>query len=744
MEVDQRLAQIALERTNGSSFEEFFKSFYPAIVGTTFVPLGGMHDGGADAFESTDLYENPDQRPLVFYQASIQKEYRPKIRHTIKRLREYGRDPKILNYVTSIQVSAIDREEEELSSELDVTIRIRDRSWIVANINSSPQTQIAFDTYLKPTLSFLSELGSATTVGNSPRVPARTLCVFLGQEIELRRKNTDLREAVTDSLILWALEGTDPDKDLFMTREEILGKIESALPSSKTFVRTIFDSRIHLMASKGNPTGREIRWHKKDKKYCLPYHTRKIITQENAVDESIKLQVLAIYEQRARPYTVTDESLSTHQIASLSHRVLELTFERNGLEFAAFLAGQQESDQMLTVADQVDDAILDFGFQGEQAINAKEATLAVLRSAFYNSTEIERIYYGKLSRTYTLMFTLRHEPQIVDYFKSMSSNFVLFVGSDIIVRALSERYLKKEDQMTINMLQILRDAGSTLVVTHMTVEEVQAHIRVTDNEFLNCFGNLEPYVDQHIARQSGKILIRAYFYSRFDSTLKTRPTSWRAFIEQICNYNDLYSHSRSREQVKNYLIEKFDLQYFSEADVRGLVDDEEAHTLADKIKAIKSEDVLALNDAKHILATYGHRTALGEEHRSNPYGFRTWWLTHETRVRSCTRKLIQSRGSEYIIRPEFILNFVALSPTTQEIRDSYRKIFPTILGVKLSNRMREQVFNDVMNRTKELYAVDEARARAMMSDMSNRLKGDNHRKYEVEWMAKQAGSRGNG
>ncbi len=357
---------------------QFFKSFYPAIVGTTFVPLGGTHDGGADAFEATDLFENPHQRPRVFYQASIQKDHRPKIRQTIKRLREYGRDPAILNYVTSIHVSAIDKEEEKLSSELDVTIRIRDRNWIVANINDSPQTQTAFDTYLKPSLSFLSELGSATTVGDSPRVPARTLCVFLGQEIELRRKNTDLREAVTDSLILWALEGTDPDTNVFMTRDEILKKIESALPSSKTFVQTIFENRIRLMASKRNPTGREIRWHRKENKYCLPYHTRRIITQENTIDESIKLQVLAIYEQRSRPYTMADESLSTRDIASLSHRVLELTFEKNGLEFAAFLAGQPESDQKFTVADQVDEAISDRGLGGEQAVNAKEATLAVL------------------------------------------------------------------------------------------------------------------------------------------------------------------------------------------------------------------------------------------------------------------------------------------------------------------------------------------------------------------------------
>ena len=110
------------------------------------------------------------------------------------------------------------------------------------------------------------------------------------------------------------------------------------------------------------------------------------------------------------------------------------------------------------------------------------------------------------------------------------------------------------------------------------------------------------------------------------------------FIEQICSYGDLHRDSVSRNQVKDYLIEKFHLEYLDEADVGELVDDDEVQQLAEEIKPVKSDDVLARNDARHILAVYGKRKALQEGRRANPYGYRTWWLTHEVRVASMHKK----------------------------------------------------------------------------------------------------------
>ena len=68
--VDHKLVEIALEHTSGTEFERFFHAFYPAIAGINFVALGGVHDGGADAFLGEAIYERGNNRADTFYQAS--------------------------------------------------------------------------------------------------------------------------------------------------------------------------------------------------------------------------------------------------------------------------------------------------------------------------------------------------------------------------------------------------------------------------------------------------------------------------------------------------------------------------------------------------------------------------------------------------------------------------------------------------------------------------------------------------
>ncbi|MGK5443244.1 hypothetical protein ACSNN7_15715 [Micromonospora sp. URMC 105] len=97
--INTELVKIALDRVEGSTFERFVNDFYPSLAGGNFFPLGGVKDGGADAFGGDTLYEKGGSSG-TFYQASVQEDFRAKIRHTIKRLREFGREPKMLAYVT--------------------------------------------------------------------------------------------------------------------------------------------------------------------------------------------------------------------------------------------------------------------------------------------------------------------------------------------------------------------------------------------------------------------------------------------------------------------------------------------------------------------------------------------------------------------------------------------------------------------------------------------------------------------
>ena len=726
--VDHSLIEIALARVTGRDFEKFVNAFLPAIVGIEYMPLGGVHDGGADAFVDAGLHEG--KQPDTFYQISIQENHKAKIRHTVEQLRNSGREPRSLVYVTAQTIRLIDKDEENLTRETGVFVRIRDAGWIVSNINHSNETIAAFSSFLKPHLAFLENIGATAPTADPRHLDSRTICVFLEQEVG-RRSRSNLIDSISDSLILWSLEGTDPDKGVLAARADIIQRIEEVLPTAKDFISGVLDDRLKLLSSKGNSTGREIRWYRNTDQYCLPYETRQLVEQENIEDEALKSHVLGEFEVCAQELS---EDISPRETARIAHRAIELTFENQGLELAAFLEEKVGEYEELSISDRVDTALQESGVAGTEAIATKQVALMAIRRAFYESTQEQRRYFSKLSRTYSLLFMLRVDPKIVEYFQSMSSKLILFVGTDILIRALSERYLRKEDRMTCNMLRMLRDAGANLILAQPVVEEVHSHLENTDWEFQNDFMETEQYVSIDIARHSPKILIRAYFYSRLQPLPGVDgPRGWKSFISQVCDHEALHS-PRGRDQVKKYLGERFSLKFMSNEDLEELVLDDEVQDLADRLEGTRVEKirVLAENDAKMILSVYGKRRAIGEEHKANPYGYRTWWLTHETRVRKATGDLVRERGSQYIMRPEFLLNFIALSPTKEEVRRAYEAVFPTVLGVKLSNRMREESFHDLMRKARDIMSVDDARARVMMGEFSDRLKGDFYKTYEVE------------
>ena len=407
--INHKLVEIALDRVTGVDFEKFANAFLPAIMGFEFVPTGGVHDGGADAFQEQGVFESV--KVNSFYQASIQEDYRSKIRQTVARLRTFGRDPKSLVYVTSRPINAPDVDVELLSSELDVFIRIRPRAWIVNNINHSPQTVAAYKSFLESHVSFIHEVGGATFIENPKHLESRAACVFLGQEAERRRSNSPLIESVADSLILWSLNDTDPDKGIFLSRSEMISRIEETLPTARHFIRGVIDHRLRILSSKGNPTGREVRYHRKGDKFCLPYETRQLIEQENTEDEYFKVRVLEGFEEAAKNLADenTDPNVSFSTIARLAVLAIERTFESTGLELAAFLDEEEPNNECPPISDHVDLVIQDSGVHGALALQYKDFIMRVVRESFYESTELQRDYFSKISRTFALLFSLSEQ-----------------------------------------------------------------------------------------------------------------------------------------------------------------------------------------------------------------------------------------------------------------------------------------------------------------------------------------------
>jgi hypothetical protein len=127
-----------------------------------------------------------------------------------------------------------------------------------------------------------------------------------------------------DGLIIYSLEGTDPDKGILLDRQQITAAIADDVPTATTFVEAALDRRLQYLSSKARPEGRAIRWHQKEDEFCLPYDTRRVIESENLEDEELRIAVLDSLRSRiAAAGPGMDDSLQL--AADLALRAIQLT-----------------------------------------------------------------------------------------------------------------------------------------------------------------------------------------------------------------------------------------------------------------------------------------------------------------------------------------------------------------------------------------------------------------------------------
>jgi hypothetical protein len=707
-------------------FERFAQEMARHLMGVNFVPTGGTSDGGADGVLA-DLFED-SKKPTSFFQASIRKDIEAKIRETVRRLREVGREVKIVTYFTSIDVPRFDLLEERLTDELDATVRVRDVSYLVAHVNDDRETKAIFAQNLAHYAEYLRQVGSSRLIPVSAHVKSPAVYAFLAQEIERRNGDTDSLDAMVDALSLWALEGTDPDKNIFMSSQEVLAKIVQELPSVEGLVGPVLEQRLEALAAKGT---RMVRWHKSTNQFCLPYETRLTIEAENAADVLLQSSMVAGLRLRLEAEcNDLDEDLIA-KAADVALRALQFTFERQGLEFASFLRDPSAVGEQPDIATAIDASLEEMQVAGKEALKIGPTIFQCLRQVIYSSTEAERRYLQRLSNTYTLLFILNTEPRLLEFFQQMAGDFNLFVGADQILKSLSEHFLEESDQMASNALRIASDLGAKLILTQPVLEEIVSHFRRCDAEWQNHIAKSEGLMTYELSRNVGPIMLRSYLYARISPTLQIKPKSWQAFVNSFCTY-DVLKKDEAETEFLRYLTAKFNMEYLAVEELENLVDTEGVAELARNLGPRKARRELAENDALLAHAVYGMRRVNKEHSSQNEFGFSTWWLTGESSILKHTKDLVAAnRGARYMMRPEFLLNFVTLAPSAKDTRKTFARIFPTLLGIQLAKRMDETAFHSVMDKVDEAGQMDDARRASAMATISDKLKGDFTRNYSA-------------
>jgi hypothetical protein len=189
---------------------------------------------------------------------------------------------------------------------------------------------------------------------------------------------------------------------------------------------------------------------------------------------------------------------------------------------------------------------------------------------------------------------------------------------------------------------------------------------------------------------------------------------------------------KARSDLAGYLIQRFRMKYLTRSDLSEGVNKESVSALADRLseaRAAKNEE-LSQNDALMVHSVYAQRSKHKESAIYDGFGLRTWWLTKETHVTQFTGPLVAKHASvSYIMRPEFILNFIALAPAAAEVRQSFRELLPTTVGLQLGRHLKPDVMHKLLAGTEEWAELSLERRAVIIGDMVNRLKFDRYKRY---------------
>jgi hypothetical protein len=391
------------------------------------------------------------------------------------------------------------------------------------------------------------------------------------------------------------------------------------------------------------------------------------------------------------------------------------------------LSSADDTQAPPVVADCIDEVLEEAGLTSSIREAYRDYIETIIRKVFYQGTPRQREYLANLSRTYVLLFTLQADPHIVEYFSTMSASFHLYLGTDILVKALSERYLAPEDQVARNLLKIAHTAGVKMYLSQCVLEEVYTHVRATNYEFINYFEQIESFITREIVRNSDKILIRSYFYAKEERLV----SGWKSYLNQFITYDNILQ-LKGKEELRKYLISTFKLSFTENALLESVTDETKVRVLAKSLldNDDKKNEALAYNTALLVYGIYGLRSKFSETSGSSEHGLKTWWMTNQTRVLRHTGDLVREKQAQYVMRPEFLLNFIALAPTCDDVRKNFDNIFPSIFGIQLGHRLKEDVFHKIMASVREWKDYEPGRISALMSGLSDKLKADRLKRYE--------------
>jgi hypothetical protein len=271
-----KLALDRLQPSDWESFEELASSFLIQEFNQLRTMANPAGDGGSDSvlFQSETI-------PFIAFQYSLQKDWKSKIRVTLKRLMKEYPDIRLLIYMTN---QTIGGQADELKKEVlqkGLSLDIRDKHWFLERATIGDEREQAanrlIDRIARPYLvdeNIISKPSSPLSSGE-----AQAALLYLGLQLRDDVTGKGLTKLSFDALVRAALRHTSSDAR--MSRTDIHKAIQRSLPSSEAETLTPYiDSALSRLAK------RYIRYWQKEDQFCLTFEEHQRIIARLAEKEN--------------------------------------------------------------------------------------------------------------------------------------------------------------------------------------------------------------------------------------------------------------------------------------------------------------------------------------------------------------------------------------------------------------------------------------------------------------------------
>ena len=719
------IISLCIEQIHPSDFEIWAQGVLTHTMGLAFEPTGGMHDGGQDGFVRSVSSESTH-----FVQISKQESTSSKIRSTIGRLRQNRKVSK-LTYVTSQCEATRDILEATLSREFGIQVSIHDQRWLMAWVSLDENLKQSLFGFCREIVDGLETLQSATRrLNDSDRL---SIVAYLEAHVRSLPETVNFQTICLDTMIYNSLLGTNPETNNFRTIDEIQDCITKKHRNVLEKAEDTLAERLEFLCSKENDP--RVRRHQHNR-YALSYSVRCSFHEDNLRLQADQDKFVGSINNRFNEIGAEEADELRPFVVTCVQSALVETYRKQAMNFAASFS-RRDFETDIRVFDIIDRIISELNVPEKFRKLVTDLSSTVFRKVCYSSREEEREYLNLLMKFFSIQFMMEGDSAVSRYFSEMASSLRLFVGTDIIVRCLSEALVQKPNRGMENSLELLRSRGVRLSVTRQTVQEVFAHIRHSTGVFRHEYEQWFRRAKLDEVKNSDRILIRSFFYAYLEPERHvTRPKNWFEYLRNFgaavwFTKTDDASSETDIDEFASFLVDKYGLKFVEIDEVLETIDDRLATKITEEI--LKERDaqsdgskILARNDAQMALFVNSERSSRKERVSSDLYGYNTWWLTEETAVLRALKQFKQRH--DVIMHPQFLMNHFVLDPNFIRKNSSEgRQIMPTLFGLRITDRVSPSVMKDFLQRIGDLAGLDESAQNARIRSAANILKQGNTR-----------------